>query len=115
MVLKMKLGPPEPPPEHRLRARALVRDLARPIDNTALYASASKQISVPVPLSLLARFEVLASRAGESRGSMVVGLASMGLDVVFEEMSPELQAEINAEVSQRESELYTEFSAQETS
>ena len=105
----------ERPPEHRLMAQSLVRDVSRSPGDAALYASASKQISVSVPLSLLARLEVLAGRAGEARGSMVVGLTRIGLDVVFEEMSPELQAEIESEVVARESELYTEFNPQEGS
>ena len=105
----------ERPPEHRLMAQALVRDVSRSPDDTALYASASKQISVSVPLSLLARLEVLAGRGGQARGSMVVGLMRIALDVVFEEMPPELQAEIDGEIAARESELYSEFNPQEAS
>ena len=105
----------EKPPDHRLMAQSLVRDVSRSPGDAALYASASKQISVSVPLSLLARIEALAGRAGHARGSMVVDLVRIGLDVVFEEMSPELQAEIDGEVTERESQLYSEFNPQEAS
>jgi len=109
MVLKVN----ERPLEHKLKAQALARDVARTSDNTALYASASKQISVSVPLRLLARIEVLASRAGDSRGSMAVTLMDIGLGVTFEEMSAELVAEVAQEISKRESELYSGFDPQE--
>lgn len=109
MVLKVN----EKPPEHRLMAQKLVRLVSGPADNSHLYASATKQISVSVPLRLLAPVEVFAERAGESRGSMVVSLITVALELAFAEMSPELKAEIESEIEARASGLYSEFDPQE--
>lgn len=105
--------PPNMPPQYLLTAQNLARDVAGAADEMRAYHDASKQVSVSMPLRLLAQVEVLARRRGQSRGSMISTLVSLGAGITFEQLPPEVVAQIGEEVSNRETELYNDFDPQD--
>lgn len=51
--------------------------------------ASTKQISVPMPLHMVATAEVLGEAQGLSRGAMVARLAEIGADLVLHQLDPE--------------------------
>lgn len=96
------------PSVHDQYAMQIAQEVSR-ANSHEVYATASKQVSVPLPLSTLAKVEVLARRAGVSRGAMVAQLTKVGASLVFDQLDQDVVAEVAEEVGERQQELYDEF------
>lgn len=80
-----------------------------PCDHSAI----AKQVSVTIPGHDLARIEVLAERAGLSRGAMCVELLQIALGIVFEQLRDEEGGqEIVARSDERYAELFEELTGE---
>lgn len=97
-----------PPSVHDQYAMQIALEVSR-ANSQEVYATASKQVSVPLPLSTLAKVEVLARRSGVSRGAMVAQLTKVGASLVFDQLDQDVVAEVAEEVGERQQELYDEF------
>jgi len=97
-------------PLHLLYAKQMAKAVSRIDDDASeAYSNASKQVSVSIPLSTLATLEVLARRAGVSRGAMVAQMAKLGSDLVLDQLEGESLEAVALEVNERAIELYEEF------
>lgn len=97
-------------PLHLLFAKQMAKAVSRrDDDDSEAYSNATKQVSVPLPFSTLATVEVLARRAGVSRGAMVAQMAKLGCDLVLDQLEGESLEAVALEVNERQLELYEEF------
>lgn len=97
-------------PLHLLYAKQMAKAVSRTDgDASEAYSNATKQVSVPLPFSTLATIEVLARRAGASRGAMVAQMAKLGCDLVLDQLEGESLEAVALEVNERQLELYEEF------
>lgn len=119
MIAKRKLPPASvqayadtngiPPLSVQSEAMTIARQVSRIADDNRARFTAIKQVSVPVPLPVLAIVEVLARRAGVSRGVMLAQLAKVGASSVLEQLDEAAVGEVAQQISLREQELYDEF------
>lgn len=118
MIAKNKLQPAKVqahadtngvPPEYERSAVLIAREVSRPVASNAPYLTASKQVSVPLSLAVLASVEVLARRSGVSRGAMVAQLAKVGAAMVYDQLGDPAAFQVSEEISSRTQELYDEF------
>ena len=97
-------------PLHLLYAKQMAKTVSRTDDDDSeAYSNVTKQVSVPLPFSTLATVEVLARRAGVSRGAMVAQMAKLGCDLVLDQLEGESLEAVALEVNERQLELYEEF------
>lgn len=97
-------------PLHLLFAKQMAKAVSRSDDDSSDgYSDATKQVSVPLPFSTLGTVEVLARRAGVSRGAMVAQLTRLGCDLVLDQLEGESLEAVALEVNERQLELYEEF------
>jgi hypothetical protein len=105
-----ELFPPGAPPDYVLAAQQMAREAVAGLDQERPLRAASKQVSVPLPLGLLAKVEVLAQRLGQSRGGMVAQLSRLGAEVVLDQLPADSVDEVWEEIKDRYDELFSEYS-----
>lgn len=78
----------KPPRSHVVRAASLAHAIFAPPDNSPPPGSAYRNISISVPLGLVARIDCAAKRSGMSRSATFSLLADAGMGLTLEQMTP---------------------------
>lgn len=89
------------PLPHVVRAASLAHDLFAPKDDSPPAGSTYKNVTVSIPLGVLAMLDLLSERAGQSRSATTARLLECGFGLVMQQLTPARRASLHHELEAR--------------
>lgn len=89
----------KPPASHVVRAASLAHELFAPKEDAPATGSAFKNVTLSVPLGMLATLDLLARRSGQSRSATAAQLMECGFGLVMQQLTPSKRSALAQELS----------------